>query len=211
MPLAALTSALAVRPAIDEFTREGREAFLAKYGFGKSREYFVRLDGRLYDSKAIAGVALGYQYPEQGPLTSRDFSGGEATVQAKLEELGFEVVRVHEVAVHATPTIKASQLEREFHARLLAVYQSAKEAGYNATRFLSMLSERGGLETARILLGAATVSDGYSALWELGRLDLTVEAVILEEPWRELFTPVERRTAIRRLQEYQFPGHLPTV
>jgi hypothetical protein len=87
-----LTSAAAVLQAADEFDRIGREAFLAKYGFGPAQSYFVEIAGRRYDSKAIAGAAHGYQHPELGPLRASDFSGGEATVQAKLEELGFEVV-----------------------------------------------------------------------------------------------------------------------
>ncbi len=50
--------------------------------------------GNLYDSKAIVGAAVGFQIPERGPLTADIFSGGEATVQQKLAELGFEVVRI---------------------------------------------------------------------------------------------------------------------
>ena len=38
-----------------------------------------------------------------------------------------------------------------------------------------MLHEHRGLETARILLHASSVSEGYVALWERKRLDLTVE------------------------------------
>jgi hypothetical protein len=104
----------------------------------------------------------------------------------------------------------ATALESEFHEAMLGIYMRAKaEAGYNATRFLGMVSEHGGLETARILLHAATVSDGYTALWERGRLDLTVEAVILQAKWKSLFTKAERQTAIRRLREYEFSGPLP--
>lgn len=44
-----------------------------------------------------------------------------------------------------------------------------------------MLHEHGGLQTARILIHAATVSEGYTALWERG-LDLTVEALIHDNP-----------------------------
>src|SRR3954463_14397372 len=44
-----------------------------------------------YDSKAIAGVAVGKQFPSEGPLRSDQFSGGDATVRAKLESLGFRV------------------------------------------------------------------------------------------------------------------------
>ena len=103
-----------------------------------------------------------------------------------------------------------SALETEFHDAMLEIYRRAKsEAGYNATRFLGMVSDRGGLETARYLLHATTVSDGYAALWERGRLDLTVEAVILAPKWHGLFSKAERRIAVDRLREYGFSDPLP--
>lgn len=101
-------------------------------------------------------------------------------------------------------------LEIRFHEAMIGVYRRARsEAGYTASRFLGMLSERGGLETARYLLHAPAVSEGYTALWERGRLDLTVEAVILEPEWDPLFTHAERRIAVARLREYGFMGSLP--
>ncbi len=103
-----------------------------------------------------------------------------------------------------------SQLESEFHSAMLEIYRRAKsEADYNATRFLGMLAERGGLETARYLIHAPTVSDGYAALWERDRLDLTVERVILEPNWKPLFTTLERRIAVKRLRDYEYRGALP--
>ena len=89
MPLSDLTDPAAVNAAMDEFDRLGREGFLRKYGFGPSRAYFVRRDGKYYDSKAIVGAAHGLQYPQKGQLHSDDFSGGENTVRALLERLGF--------------------------------------------------------------------------------------------------------------------------
>jgi 5-methylcytosine-specific restriction protein B len=91
MALADLTEPSAVLKAMEEADTLGRQAFLDKYGFSPSREYFVRHDGKLYDSKAIIGAAHGYQHPDRGPLRSTDFSGGEQTVQRKLEQLGFAV------------------------------------------------------------------------------------------------------------------------
>jgi len=91
MSLSELSSRKAVLDAIAEYDRIGQVAFLKKYGFGCAREYFLDYDGHLYDSKAIAGVAHGYEFPKKGPLTSGDFSGGEATVRPKLEALGFTV------------------------------------------------------------------------------------------------------------------------
>lgn len=92
--LSQLTDPLAVQAALSEFVRIGREACLAKYGFGPSRRCAVvdpitRIEA---DSKAIAGIAFGYQFPESGPLRPADFSGGDATVASLLEGLGFRVV-----------------------------------------------------------------------------------------------------------------------
>jgi hypothetical protein len=76
---------------MNEFDRIGRDKFLRKYGFGPSRAYFLRRDGKYYDSKAIVGAAYGYQYPQKGQLRAEDFSGGENTVRSRLEALGFPV------------------------------------------------------------------------------------------------------------------------
>ena len=96
--LSHLQSRAAVQAALDEFVRLGRTAFLARYGFGKSRDFLVRdpRSGIPCDSKAIVGAAWGYQFPQQGPLRPADFSGGAATVEHKLRSLGFEMVRIGE-------------------------------------------------------------------------------------------------------------------
>ena len=67
-----------------------------------------------------------------------------------------------------------------------------------------MLGEHGGLGTARILLQAEAISEGYEALWERGGLGLTVEAVVLDPRWRPLFSPAELAIARRRLIQYEF-------
>lgn len=93
MGLNELTSRQAVLDAIDEFDRLGRGRFLDHHGFAAAKNFYVKIDDRYYDSKAIAGVAYGNQFPDRDQLRARDFSGGENTVKPKLEELGFEVVR----------------------------------------------------------------------------------------------------------------------
>jgi hypothetical protein len=98
-----------------------------------------------------------------------------------------------------------TELQSGFNEAMLNIYRRAKsEAGYNATRFLGMVVERGGLETARYLLHAPTVSEGYTALWERQRLDLTVEAMILRPEWQGLFSDSERRIAVERLRDYGY-------
>ncbi len=96
-----------------------------------------------------------------------------------------------------------TDLERSFHRAMVKVYEDAKrETGYNATRFLQMVSEQGGLATAKQLLHASTVSDGFTALWERGRLDLAVESVVLRPEFAPLFTDEERDLASSRLEQY---------
>jgi len=67
--------------------------FLNRYGFGHVREFTLRYHGLEYDSKAIVGVAHGYQFSEAGPLKSSAFSGGIASSGAatKAFALGFDV------------------------------------------------------------------------------------------------------------------------
>ena len=65
--------------------------FLEKYGFRPAREFWLKYQGRRYDSKAIVGVACKYIPGSAGPLKPREFSGGRETVQRLLEGLGFEV------------------------------------------------------------------------------------------------------------------------
>ncbi|HSH58280.1 MAG TPA: hypothetical protein VK988_01310 [Acidimicrobiales bacterium] len=45
-----------------EYDRLGQERFLGEYGFGEVTRYLLRVDGRLYDSKAIVGDAYGYEH-----------------------------------------------------------------------------------------------------------------------------------------------------
>ena len=80
-----------VLKAVDEFDDVGREAFLGRYGFGAARGYFLVVDGRRYDSKAIVGAAhVAATGVSIGP---HDFNGGERTVARLLESLRFDVER----------------------------------------------------------------------------------------------------------------------
>lgn len=100
LTLSDLTQPAAVLAALDEFALKGQERFLADHGYGVASGYLVRhpRTGEWADSKAIAGVALGYQFPGSGGLRSIDFSGGQATVVRKLRQLGFEVQAIGQIA-----------------------------------------------------------------------------------------------------------------
>lgn len=94
----------------------------------------------------------------------------------------------------------------EFEEAMHDIYVIAKrDAGYNAKVFIQMLHERGGLSTAKYLINALQPSEGYTHLFERGRLDLTVEARIVDNPqWHHLFTATELDRARKRLEKYGY-------
>ncbi len=100
--------------------------------------------------------------------------------------------------------------EVAFHHAMVAIYDRAKsEVGYTATRFRQLVSRLGGVKAARHLLAAPHVSDGFATLWEKGRLDLSVEAHVLQRQYLHLFSVEERDVALRRLQEHGY-GSAPS-
>lgn len=86
-----LNSEEAVRKALKEFDDLGQDAFLKKYGFGRSARYVLTHEGREYDAKAVIGAAHGHQFPDKGALKSSDFPSSERAVKGTLERLGFSV------------------------------------------------------------------------------------------------------------------------
>jgi UDP-2,3-diacylglucosamine pyrophosphatase LpxH len=100
-------------------------------------------------------------------------------------------------------------LEKELEEAMFSAFQEAKRLKYNANRFFQMLTERGGLATAKTLLagGENSVSDGFTAMWQLNRLDLTVEAICLRERFSPLFTSQELNNARKRLENVGYQGY----
>jgi 5-methylcytosine-specific restriction protein A len=99
--LSLLTSPDAVKRAIAECDELGREEFLKRYGYKHSRRYPLTHNGKVYDSKAIAGVAIGKQYGV--PLKATEFSGGAVTVVPLLTKLGFPVHETPHPAAYLVP------------------------------------------------------------------------------------------------------------
>ncbi len=125
MALQDLESPEAVRRAIDEFGRLGRDRFLEKYGFRHSRDYVVVHEGREYDSKAIVGAAHGFQHPQLGALPHTEFNGGSQTTD-KLNALGFEVRKL------STP-LPSEDAASQLLVRFLALYQSARREPFSGS------------------------------------------------------------------------------
>ncbi len=97
-------------------------------------------------------------------------------------------------------------LEKRFDEEMRNIYWRAlNEANHNAHIFKRMLGEHGGRETARRLINAPKVSETFVKLWMKKRLDLTVEALLHDNPeWHPLFSEEELEIVWKRLQEYQY-------
>ena len=83
-------------------------------------------------------------------------------------------------------------LEKKFNADMHNIYIAAKkELGYNASRFMQLVSQKGGVQAAKQLIATDGGTYGFEILWEYKRLDLTVEAHVIKDEYKELFTEKE--------------------
>jgi 5-methylcytosine-specific restriction protein A len=89
---------------------------------------------------------------------------------------------------------------------LLQKAAEAEVLGYRPTLFKQMLQAQGGHASVRQLLAKGKPTDGFTRLWELNRLDLTVEALVVETKWRKFIDPVLVQQAERLLAKsgYKF-------
>lgn len=88
---------------------------------------------------------------------------------------------------------------------MLDIYTLAgRSTGYWAGYFLRTVRTRGGLATARLLLEEKGTSTGFERLKEEGRLDLSMEALVLRAEFRPLFTPAEISKAVERLAAHGY-------
>ena len=98
-----------------------------------------------------------------------------------------------------------TDLEKKFFQEMKDIYTKAdKECGYRATRFLQMLGEKGGVDTAKSLISKPGGTEGFTKLWELGRLNLSVEALVIKEEFQSLFTKEEIESCKNRLKDYGY-------
>jgi hypothetical protein len=97
------------------------------------------------------------------------------------------------------------ELESNFEAEMFRLYKEAAKFGYNAIKFLNMFYEFGGIDTAKKLLAKEEyIQEGIIKLWELGRLNLSVEALVLKPEYRDFFSEAELQIAKDRLNKLDY-------
>lgn len=98
-----------------------------------------------------------------------------------------------------------NDLERKFNKDMINIYNEAKEElNYNATRFLQLISEKGGVRAAKQLISKEDGTSGFDTLWKMGRLDLSVEAHVLKPEYVELFTEEEIKMCRSKLEQFGY-------
>lgn len=98
-------------------------------------------------------------------------------------------------------------LRQEFANAIHDMVRECRKLGYNPTAFQVMVHEHGATEAVRRLLQPPVEqpSDGFTRLWEMGRLDLAVESLAgFDLRFESLFSPEERTLARERLALYHF-------
>lgn len=125
-------------------------------------------------------------------------------VRSPLYTAGLDLLRSSNIRKRQPASIKTMTAEARFEQAAHDICRAAREIGYRPVRFQQMLEELGALETAHQLLASKRFHEGFTKLWELRRLDISLECVVLNPSFRQLFSEQELNEARRRLRELGF-------
>lgn len=98
-----------------------------------------------------------------------------------------------------SPTRAHRDGEHELREALLEIYQKCDRLGYRPTGMLDLMQAYGAVGAVKRLI-ANPISEGFKRLVLLGRLDLAVESLALEERWAGLFDQAELDMCRRRVR-----------
>ena len=93
-------------------------------------------------------------------------------------------------------------MEEKFAAAWHASREQAERLGVR----LRPMDEQDAVKQARRILSGNRVSDGFGTLADMGRLDLSLEALVVDKRFTALFTDEEANNALLRLLDagYRF-------
>jgi hypothetical protein len=165
-------------------------------------------------------AALDLPVVDIGPYGKGAHQRGERLLMSR--SYGWLPQLVHEVIERLADgeTQTTTPQQQEVTAPDTAVLASALEAAmmeqfrqcwtqlrYRPTYVLQHLSEHGAIETARWVVRIQNESSGFIRLWEAQRLDLSIEALVLQPRFAALFSVEDRRLAYEALKVhgYVFP------
>lgn len=95
-------------------------------------------------------------------------------------------------------------LEKEFTKELFDNVAEMKQYGYNPTIYMRMISENGAVNAAKKLVMQDVQSSGFATLIMINKLELSVEASVIKDKYKDLFTDAEIQNSIRKLKEADY-------
>lgn len=101
------------------------------------------------------------------------------------------------------PGLPMSHLKAAFHEAMLEISEVGFQHGYYPYQFIRVVRQKGGWQAAKDWLstGTSDVQYGLNRLWELGLLNESMEALVLQPRFRSLFDDSELVTARQRLED----------
>jgi len=103
--------------------------------------------------------------------------------------------------IRGSKTLKNRKMVMELQSEFLRAIRERIDIGHYPVRFLHMLQDHGPVITAVHFVMAFQDPEGFESWIVAERMDLTVEAIILQEPYRLLFAPEVLERAEQKLQE----------
>lgn len=191
-----LAAAIALRAAGREpFTQSDIADVLASHGVTFSP---VLLD-RLVTSTMVVGVE------DPHPIHYNDFEVAGDDAFRLAETAGEPPVRRSEALRTPDDRPPADSDDATAFGKEMdnAIGQLQRMSEYVPYQLKEMIDERGAVSAAKRSLGDAEPSEGFATLYEIGRLDLSVEWLVLR--YHGLFTHEERKVAHDRLVEHDVP------
>ena len=91
-----------------------------------------------------------------------------------------------------------------FENRIDTAIKEMFKIGYKPRIFMEMRIRDGTINAIKKLVHSTEIPSGFTTLWEKQRLDLSVENIIQENEWINLFTEEDRLLAKKRLADYGY-------
>jgi hypothetical protein len=91
-----------------------------------------------------------------------------------------------------------------FKERVWDAIKEMKKKKYTPTEFIKMIIDEDEIKAVKLLINNPKPSYGFTRLYELKALNLSMEAIILEEEWHTLFSEEERIKARKKLNDYGY-------
>ena len=98
----------------------------------------------------------------------------------------------------------STELADEYEQSISVVLDDMRSVGYDPKALRALINAVGARRMTEMLIGLADPGEAFLVLYQLGRLDLSIEAHAAVEHYQALFSPTTVTAAIQRLADHDF-------